>query len=202
MSKPSLFYHGLNSLNISQYFYLAAGLTNNMGLPLGNESCNPATPFAYGFGHLRPTKAADPGLVYDASYIDYLLYLCSVGSNSIKKIDPTFKCPTAPPTAINLNYPSLAISKLNGTLTINRTVANVAHRQSVYFFASRPPLGFSIKASSSILVFDHVGQKKSFTIMVKAASEETLTKLEYAFGSYIWIDEHHLVTSLVAVSLA
>nr|POE93914.1 subtilisin-like protease sbt5.6 [Quercus suber] len=77
-----------------------------------------ATPFAYGSGHLRPTKAADPGLVYDASYTDYLLYLCSTGS-SLQRVDPKFKCPKALPTAFNLNYPSIAIHKLSGTVIVN-----------------------------------------------------------------------------------
>jgi hypothetical protein len=31
--------------NVS-YFYLAAGLTNNMGLPLDDDFGNPATPFS------------------------------------------------------------------------------------------------------------------------------------------------------------
>ncbi|XP_062159971.1 subtilisin-like protease SBT5.6 [Alnus glutinosa] len=159
------------------------GLINNMGLPLGDQSGNPATPFAYGSGHFRPTKASDPGLVYDASYTDYLLYLCSIGS---------IKCLTVPPTPDNLNYPSLAISKLNGTVTVKRTVTKVGHHKSVYFFTSRPPLGFSIKASPSILFFDHVGQKQNFTITVKVRGDKTLisklAKDEYAFGWYSWTD--------------
>lgn len=175
-----------------------------MGLPLTDESGSPATPFAYGSGHFRPTQAADPGLVYDASYTDYLLYLCSIGV-SIAHIDPTFSCPKEPPTsAINLNYPSLAISKLNGSVTVKRTVKNVGYSKSFYSFTARPPLGFSIKATPSTLFFDHVGQMKSFTITVKARSE-TLNKLdtdEYAFGWYTWTDGPHNVTSPVAVSLA
>lgn len=175
-----------------------------MGLPLSDESGNPATPFAYGSGHFQPTKAADPGLVYDATYTDYLLYFCSIGS--INNVDPTFKCPAVPPLAINLNYPSLAVSKLNGTVTVKRTVTNVGHRKSVYFFISRPPLGFSIKAFPSILIFDHVGQKKSFTITVKARGHRTASKVadkdEYAFGWYSWTDGPHIVKSSMAVSLA
>ncbi|XP_059454060.1 subtilisin-like protease SBT5.6 [Corylus avellana] len=193
-----------SSAAIRSALMTTAGLTNNMGLPLSDESGNPATPFAYGSGHFQPTKAADPGLVYDATYTDYLLYFCSIGS--INNVDPTFKCPAVPPSAINLNYPSLAVSKLNGTVTVTRTVTNVGHRKSVYFFISRPPLGFSIKAFPSILIFDHVGQKKSFTITVKARGHRTATKVadkdEYAFGWYSWTDGPHIVKSSMAVSLA
>nr|XP_023885030.1 subtilisin-like protease SBT5.5 isoform X2 [Quercus suber] len=178
-----------------------ATLRNNLGLPLTDESGNEATPFAYGSGHLRPTKAADPGLVYDASYTDYLLYFCSTNS-SLQKVDPTFKCPKALPTAIDLNYPSLAIHKLNGTVTVNRTVTNVGPSKSVYFFSVRPPLGFSIKASPSILFFNHVGQKKSFTITVQTDMLSKPHKDEYAFGGYTWTDGVHFVRSPMAVSLA
>ena len=172
-----------------------------MGLPLTDESGNEATPFAYGSGHLHPTKAADPGLVYDASYTDYLLYFCMTNS-SLQKVDPTFKCPKAIPTAIDLNYPSLAIPKLNGTVTVNRIVTNVGPSNSVYYFSARPPLGFSIKASPSILFFNHVGQKKSFTITVQTDKLSKPHKDEYAFGGYTWTDGVHFVRSPMAVSLA
>ncbi|CAL2252093.1 unnamed protein product [Prunus armeniaca] len=171
-------------------------------MPLNDESGNAATPFAYGSGHFRPTKAADPGLVYDASYRDYLLHMCSIGG--FKDVDLKFKCPRSPPTATNLNYPSIAISKLNSAITIKRTVTNVGGGKSIYFFTSKPPLGISVKASPSMLFFDHVGQKKSFTITVKAR-KETLSehdKDEYVFGWYTWTDGLHTVRSPIAVSLA
>ncbi|KAL5577075.1 hypothetical protein UlMin_018774 [Ulmus minor] len=191
-----------SSAAIRSALMTTAGLKNNLGLPITDETGNLANSFAYGAGHFRPTKAADPGLVYDASYTDYLLYLCNIG---VKVVDPTFKCPTAPPTSANLNYPSLAISKLNGTVTVTRTVTNVGSSKSVYFFTSKPPLGFLVKASPSILYFDHVGQQKSFTITVKAISSEKLSKNdkeEYAFGWYTWTDELHTVRSPIAVSSA
>ncbi|TQD78725.1 hypothetical protein C1H46_035729 [Malus baccata] len=179
-----------------------AGIRNNVGLPLNDESGSVATPFAYGAGHFRPTKAADPGLVYDASYKDYLLYICSIGE--AKDFDPTFKCPKSPPAAINLNYPSIAIPKLKDAMIIKRTVTNVGNSKSIYFFTAKPPLGISVKASPSILFFDHVGQKKSFTITVKAR-REMLSKHstdDYVFGWYTWTDGFYTVRSPIAVSLA
>ncbi|KAH7545079.1 hypothetical protein FEM48_Zijuj01G0055200 [Ziziphus jujuba var. spinosa] len=182
----------------------STSVINNNGLPLTNDRGNVATPFAYGSGHFQPTKAADPGLVYDASYYDYLLYLCSLGS--VKKFDKTFKCPKAPPSSFNLNYPSLAVSKLNGTVSVKRTVTNVGGGgKSIYFFTSQPPVGMSVRAHPSILVFDRVGQKKSFTITLRAISDEILRKKDgYGFGWYKWTDAHalHVVRSPIAVSLA
>ena len=172
-----------------------------MGKPITDVFGKPADPFQYGAGHFRPTKAVDPGLVYDASYIDYLLFLCSTG---VKNFDPSFKCPKVSPSPPNLNYPSLAISKLNGTVTVKRTVTNVGGRNSVYFSSVKPPLGFSVKVSPPILFFKHVGQKKSFTITVKANKEtaNTIAKDEYRFGWFTWTDGLHTVRSPIAVSLA
>ncbi|XP_075666679.1 subtilisin-like protease SBT5.6 [Castanea sativa] len=178
-----------------------ATVGNNLGSLLTDESGNEATPFAYGSGHLRPTEAADPGLVYDASYADYLLYFCSTNS-SLRKVDPTFKCPKALPTAIDLNYPSLAIHKFNGTITVKRTVTNVGPSKSVYLFSSRPFNGLYIMASPGQLSFNHVGEKKSFTITVQTDALGLPHNGQYAFGHYTWTDGVHFVRSPVSVSFA
>ncbi|GMP74073.1 hypothetical protein CsSME_00031600 [Camellia sinensis var. sinensis] len=192
-----------SSAAIRSALITSAGLKNNMGMPITDASGNPANPFQYGSGHFRPTKAADPGLVYDASYTDYLLFLCSSG---LPNFDPSFKCPKLSPTTTtnNLNYPSLAISKLNGTVTVERTVTNVGDGKSVYFSSVKPPLGFSIKVSPPILFFSHMGEKKSFTITVKAESDGvgTVGKNGYRFGWFTWTDGVHIVRSPMAVSLA
>ncbi|KAA8515018.1 hypothetical protein F0562_018195 [Nyssa sinensis] len=190
-----------SSAAIRSALMTSAGLTNNEGKLLTDAFGNPADPFQFGSGHFRPTKAADPGLVYDASYRDYLLFLCNSG---VKNLDPSFKCPKVSPSANNLNYPSLAISKLNGTVNVKRTVTNVGGSKSVYFSRVKPPLGFSVKVSPPILFFNHVGQKKSFTITVKARSEmlSTSNKDQYSFGWFTWTDEIHNVRSPMAVSLA
>ncbi|GAV82229.1 Peptidase_S8 domain-containing protein/PA domain-containing protein [Cephalotus follicularis] len=173
---------------------------NNMGKYITDPSGKTASPFEYGSGHFQPLKAADPGLIYDASYNDYLLYLCTV---EVTNIDPIFKCPKFPPSAVNLNYPSIAISKFNGYSTITRTVTNVGRSNSSYHFSAKPPLGISIWASPCNLYFDHVGQKKSFTIEVKGDSKATrLIYGDYAFGSYTWISENYHVSSPISISLA
>ncbi|THG17647.1 subtilisin-like protease SBT5.6 [Camellia sinensis] len=192
-----------SSAAIRSALITSAGLRNNMKELITDETGNPANSFQYGSGHLRPTKAADPGLVYDATYSDYLLFLCS---NGVKNLNPSFKCPKESPSTNNLNYPSLAISKLNGTVTVKRTVTNVGGGKSVYFSRVKPPMGFSVKVSPSILFFKHVGQKKSFTIRVKAVNEAeiegSIGKNEYSFGWYTWTDGVHIVRSPMAVSLA
>lgn len=180
--------------------YLAAGLTNNEGDPITDASGNSADPFQFGSGHFRPTKAADPGVVYDASYTDYLLFLCSSG---IKILDSSFKCPRSPPSPGNLNYPSLAIPKLNGTFTAIRTVTNVGGSKSVYFVSVKPPPGISVKISPPILYFSRAYQKRSFTITVKTETGSgPIEKDKYVFGWYSWFDGIHNVRSPLAVAVA
>ncbi|KAA8515008.1 hypothetical protein F0562_018205 [Nyssa sinensis] len=185
-----------SSAAIRSALMTTAGQNNNMGLPITDALGNPATPFHYGAGHFQPVKAANPGLVYDANYTDYLLFLCNSGVN---KLNPSFKCPKHFPSPSNLNYPSLAIARLNGTMTVKRTVTNVGSSKSVYTSTIKPPVGYSVEISPTVLHFSHLGEKKSFTITVKA---ESGIKGEYAFGWYIWRDGFHVVRSPIAVSSA
>lgn len=192
-----------SSAAIRSAIMTTAALNDNTGEALSDAGGVEADPFQFGSGHFRPSKAADPGLVYDATYKDYLLFLCSNGHNNV---DPSFKCPKRPPPPNALNYPSVAIPKLNGTVTIKRTVTNVGRSKSIYFASIRPPLGIYVKISPPILYFNHVGQSKTFTITVKA-EEETASKMEkgkYLFGWLTWNDGHGIysVRSPIAVSLA
>ncbi|GLU22775.1 hypothetical protein SLE2022_388240 [Rubroshorea leprosula] len=188
-----------SSAAIRSALITTAETINNMGQPISDINGIPATPFQLGAGHFRPTKAADPGLVYDASYTDYILYLCSAG---YKKLNNTiFKCPNPPPSTLDLNYPSFAIPNLNRTVTIKRTVTNVGSKKSIYFFSSRPPVGVSVKANPSILHFSHVNQKKSFTITVSPIHDPAVKKNEYGFGWYTWTDGYYVVRSPMAICL-
>lgn len=87
-------------------------------------------------------------------------------------------------------------------MTVRRTVTNVGGSKSVYFASVKPPMGFSIKVTPPMLFFKHVGQKKSFTITVKAESKLVGEKNNYSFGWYSWTDGVHNVRSPLAVSLA
>jgi len=166
-----------------------------------DESGNLATPFAMGSGHFNPKRAADPGLVYDASYNDYFLYTCRFGET--KKLNITNNCPKSFPESFELNYPSIQIHRLNYTRTIRRTVTNVGRRRSVYKFSAFSPKEFSITATPDILKFKDVGQKRKFIITVTANRGQILTNHgqdDYYFGWYAWTHEHTVVRSPVAVS--
>lgn len=150
----------------------------------------------FGSGHLTLTHAADPGLVYDATYTDYLLFACA----SIKaQMDPSFPCPPTAPSPTSLNYPSLAIYGLKGTVHVNRTVTNVGRKKAQYKVFVDPPAGVVVKISPKILTFREIGEKKSFVITVTA---KVNASGRYEAGSYAWDGGIHVVRSPIVVSVA
>ncbi|KGN49345.1 subtilisin-like protease SBT5.6 isoform X2 [Cucumis sativus] len=185
---------------------MTTSTTNNKyGQPITDDSTldnSPATPFSFGSGHFRPSKAADPGLVYDSNYTDYLHYLCGLKMNSI---DPSFKCPPRALHPHDLNYPSIAVPQLRNVVRIKRTVTNVGGGgKNVYFFKSEAPRGVAVSASPNILYFNRVGERKKFTITIsrKVNNNNRSSKKgeDYSFGWFAWSDGIHYVRSPIAVS--
>ncbi|XP_038695418.1 subtilisin-like protease SBT5.6 [Tripterygium wilfordii] len=183
-----------------------ASTRDNMGSLITDYDGKIATPFALGFGQLNPTKAVDPGLVFDASYTDYLIYLCNNDLKTIDKIrsfDQIFECPEERTPVYNLNYPSLAIPQLKDNITIKRTVTNVGNSNSDYVISIKKPTGLLVNINPKTLSFDHVGQKKSFEItMIPNGYAKKYLKNSYRFGSYTWTNKDHTVTSPIVVSFA
>ncbi|KDP21172.1 hypothetical protein JCGZ_21643 [Jatropha curcas] len=192
-----------SSAAIRSAIMTTAWTKNNEGNPITDSFGKIADPFQLGSGHFRPAKAADPGLVYDASFKDYVQYLCGYDHDGTHK--KRFGCPKKPEPTYNLNYPSIAVSKIKETaVIIKRSVTNVGDENSIYFFTAKPPFGFSIEASPSVLYFDRIDQKKSFNITVRARNfgmAKKIYKDDYAFGWYTWTDNYHYVRSPIAVSV-
>ncbi|KAF5810797.1 putative tripeptidyl-peptidase II [Helianthus annuus] len=184
-----------SSAAIKSALITTAGTVNNVGTQITDASGNKADPFQYGSGHFRPEKAADPGLVYDASYTDYLLFLCSRGD---LKSNPAFTCPQTTPSTQNLNYPTFSFPQLNGKVTVGRTVTNVGGKGSVYFASVEPPMGITVKVSPPVLHFNRAGETKSFELTVEGSWKAE--KGVYSFGWLTWSDGIHIVRSPIAVS--
>lgn len=172
-----------------------------MGEQITNSLGNISTPFEYGGGHIQPSKAADPGLIYDANYTDYVIFICSSSGISI---DPSYECPVVVPSPSQLNYPSsLTISGLSSssssstTATVTRTVTNVGADNSTYSLKIENPPGFSVQISPNTLFFDRIGETQSFTITVEANSNSTN---DFSFGWFAWSDGIHAVRSPIVLS--
>lgn len=176
----------------------AATQRDNTGHLILDGSEAIATPFEDGAGQINPKAAADPGLVYDASIEDYILFLCGLGYNTSSMhvfTNSTFVCPNTLPLSVDLNYPSIALSALQGERTVTRTVTNVGSANSLYSVVIHPPANVQVSISPEELLFHHKGEKLVFQV--------TFTTLKvtgnYSFGSYTWTDGQHHVRSPFAV---
>lgn len=59
---------------------MTSAYTQNVeGKAIVDQTLQPADVFATGAGHVNPTRANDPGLVYDIQPDDYIPYLCGLG---------------------------------------------------------------------------------------------------------------------------
>ncbi|XP_038711742.1 subtilisin-like protease SBT5.6 [Tripterygium wilfordii] len=195
-----------SSAAIKSAIMTTSSMKNNMDSLVLDSNGVAATPFTLGSGQVSPVKAVDPGLIYDCSYTNYLIYLCSGGLkniNGLSKFDPTFKCPKDQVPLYNLNYPSLALPNIKDMVMVSRTVTNVGNPRCVYYFTVEQPYGISVEAFPDVLYFDHIGQNKNFTIRVTpTAIAKEHHKDNYAFGWYTWINGDHVVRSPIVISLA
>jgi hypothetical protein len=145
--------------------------------------------FNVGSGQVNPTKALDPGLVYDAGTLDYFSFLqgqlCNCLPASIPAID-----------ASDLNQPSIAIGGIAGTQTVTRKVTNVGSSTATYTAALTAPGGFTTVVSPTSFTIAP-GETKSYTV--------TFTRTDSAFGlrragQLVWSDGTHSVRSPIIIS--
>ncbi|XP_010552189.1 PREDICTED: subtilisin-like protease SBT1.5 [Tarenaya hassleriana] len=186
---------------------------DNRGEPMLEESTgNVSTVMDFGSGHVHPTKAMDPGLVYDLTPYDYVNFLCNsnyTGSNIVTIARRKADCEGAKRAGHvgNLNYPSLSVVFQqfgDGKMSTHfiRTVTNVGDSGSVYKVRVRPPSGISVTVEPERLSFRRIGQKLSFLVRVQA----TAVKLSPGgtsvnTGYIVWSDGKRNVTSPLVVTL-
>ena len=167
----------------------AASTETNMGSPI------PGDPFGYGAGQVVPNSADDPGLVYDASWNDWLAFLCGttngVGPSTCDalagmgySLDPS-----------DLNYPSIAIGALAGQQTVVRTVTNVGPA-GTYDVLIDAPEGIDVTVDPIELEL-RKGESASYMVTFKVNDDVVFD--QYAFGSLTWKHGKHNVTSQLAI---
>eukprot|EP01018_Ginkgo_biloba_P017621 Gb_20614 [translate_table: standard] len=173
---------------------------NTMDNTIRDTSLKNATPLSFGSGHVNPNAAADPGLVYDRSEDDYIMFLCSLNYSS-KQIEiittrKNVSCPWNPPEAYDLNYPSITVSNLAGVQVVKRSVTNVGVK-GVYSVRVKSPPGVQTKIEPTELQFSAVGEKRSFTVELKAMQ---ISEGNFVYGELTWSDGQHSVRSPIVVN--
>ncbi|KAJ7964575.1 Cucumisin [Quillaja saponaria] len=162
---------------------------------------NPDAEFAYGAGHIDPIKAVTPGLVYNASEIDYIKFLCGQGYDT-KKLrlvtgDASSCSEVRNQTVWNLNYPSFALltkPSISFNRTFHRTVTNVGSKISTYRALVIAPSGLKIYVTPRILSFTSLGQRRLFRIKIQGKIDQPIVS-----ASLVWDDGTFQVRSPIVV---
>ncbi|CAN6876394.1 unnamed protein product [Brassica oleracea] len=182
-----------------------ASTTDNRNQPIGDMGAGPnsaATAFDFGAGHVDPTRAVDPGLVYDLSTVDYLNYLCSLDYTSERILlfsGTNYTCPASPG---DLNYPSFAVNLANGAKlktvrSYRRTVTNVGSPACEYMAHVEEPKGVEVRVEPKVLKFQKVRERLSYTVTFAAEASRNSSS---SFGALVWISDKHKVRSPLAVT--
>ncbi|CAA6666835.1 unnamed protein product [Spirodela intermedia] len=159
--------------------------------PEGRRNGRESNYYAHGAGHIDPSKALDPGLVYDISRQDYIDFLCTQ-----KLTPPQMRvftksagqaCRAPPGSAGDLNYPAIsALLSSAPRQTIHRTVTNVGAPVSTYRVTVSPFSGATLVVEPSMLHFTQKGQKLQYKVTF--------------FGALTWEDGTHSVRTAVVIT--
>ncbi|KAJ4733782.1 Subtilisin-like serine protease [Rhynchospora pubera] len=163
-------------------------------------------PNAYdmGAGHVDPSKALNPGLVYDIHIQDYVGYLCGLGYSDdkigviIQPLPPVKCAKTKAIPQEQLNYPSIVVPLSTGNAVIYRTVTNVGDEKDSYKAKIKVPKGVSATVIPDTLNFTRVYEKKTFKIVFKWVGGSKAN----GFGDLKLISKRHVVRSPIVLQLA
>jgi subtilisin family serine protease len=174
---------------------IKSALMTSAGDVLDGPNTNPLVIFRQGAGHVRPNSAADPGLVYDSSWNDWLAFLCGTTSAVGPGTCTALKDAGFSTDPSDMNVASLAIGDLAGVQTIKRRVTNVGSTTATYAASVSGVPGVTTAVSPSSLTLA-AGETKSFTVTF---TRTTATLNSYVGGQLTWSDGTHTVRSPIVV---
>ena len=163
-----------------------------------HDRVTPADPFDFGAGHIQPNGAINPGLTYDASFLNYIAFLC--GADALDDVVCTTPAPSGfgvqPIDPSDLNLPSIGVEALAGVQTVTRTVKNVGDA-GTYAVSAEAPAGVSVDVDPTSLTLA-AGETASYQVTFTSTASAVYD--EFSFGSLTWADgAGHAVRSPIAV---
>ncbi|RWR89324.1 Peptidase S8/S53 domain-containing protein [Cinnamomum micranthum f. kanehirae] len=167
-----------------------ADVLDNRGKQIVDERLTPADLFATGAGHVNPSRANDPGLIYDLTPDDYLAYLCGLGytDNQVRMLaGSNASCSII--TSIRegeLNYPSFSVT-LGPSQTFNRTVTNVGNAMSAYTVEIIKPQGVDVSVKPDALHFSSMNEKLTYSVTFSPLESGSGGSIGFAEGSLKWV---------------
>ncbi|KAL3617596.1 hypothetical protein CASFOL_037917 [Castilleja foliolosa] len=172
---------------ITSAMMTSANTNDHSGAPILAQSTNKlslATPFDLGSGSIDPSKAIDPGLVFDANFNHYMMFLCAVPG-----VDDEFVrqatgvgCPdkTKKYWCSDLNTASVTVSNLVGSRKVMRRVTNVGRADERYRVAVREPDGVNITVTPRVFKIS-VNASRYIKLHLKATHRTNA----YSFGEMV-----------------
>ncbi|KAL2337400.1 hypothetical protein Fmac_011846 [Flemingia macrophylla] len=170
-----------------------------------SQRVNKEAEFAYGAGQVSPTRAVNPGLVYDMDDFAYIQFLCHEGYNSSilsVLVGSPVNCSSLLPGLGHdaINYPTMQLSVKSNTGTtigvFRRRVTNVGPAPTIFNATIKSPKRVEITVKPTSLIFSHTLQKKSFKVVVKAKS---MASMKIVSGSLIWRSPRYIVRSPIVI---
>ncbi|PIM97197.1 Cucumisin [Handroanthus impetiginosus] len=164
-----------------------ADVVNLAQNPIEDERFLPANIFATGSGHVNPSRANNPGLVYDIKPEDYIPYLCGLNYTN-REVGTILQ------RKVNCSEDSFG----SAAQTYSRTVTNVGEPNSSYVVEVVPPPGIDVRVEPSTLDFLEVNQKLQYQVTFSARLNST-ANIGYLQGYLRWNSSKHSVRSPIAV---
>ena len=164
------------------------------GTPAPND--NPVLIFRQGAGHVAPNQAADPGLVYNAGWNDWLAFLCGSTPGVVNPASCTALAGLGYSfDRSDYNAASIAIGDLAGSQTVTRKVTNVGASTATYTATVTGMAGMTTVVSPASLTLA-AGQTKSYTVTFTTT---TAAINAYVGGQLTWSDGTHSVRSPLVI---
>ncbi|KAI3924950.1 hypothetical protein MKW98_002859 [Papaver atlanticum] len=172
---------------------------NLRGQPILDQNFNSANLFATGSGQVNPSKANDPGLIYDIEPEDYIPYLCGLGYTDDQVGIITHRVINCSEYSTisegDLNYPSFTVP-MTGTTKFTRTVTNVGEANTTYGVEIVEPNGVSVRVKPDKLHFTEVNQKLTYSVMFSPNRRATNASISEGFIQ--WVSTKHVVRSPIS----
>jgi len=152
---------------------------------------DPTVIFSQGAGHVQPNSAADPGLVYNSGWNNWLAFLCGTTSGVGAGTCATLASMGYSLDPSDFNTASIAIGALAGT----QTVSNVSGRET-YTFTYEGLDGITVIPNLTSFTIN-AGASQKFTVAFSVTSAEPNA---YVGGYIIWTgDAGHVVRIPVVI---
>ncbi|XP_062030182.1 subtilisin-like protease [Rosa rugosa] len=182
-----------------------AEVNNLAGSAILDQTLLAADLFAIGAGHVNPSKANDPGLIYDIQPEDYIPYLCGLNYTSKQIAAITQQKVSCSKVGVipeaQLNYPTFCIYIESGGEPQNytRTLTNVGPANSTYKLAPLRLHKMDITVLPEVLTFTEVNQKLTYRVVFAAQDGAGKDGIPFSQGYLSWVSHQHSVNSQISV---